>query len=120
MLENSKSLVAFGLTSEEIKALKNRGENLIVVSNDMVDMKVKDILNKYEFNISTKKMPAEKVILFNNYSDEEISTEYKKIKGEIPEAIIAVVTKVSAEWSFSELVDHLIQEREWYRSQQKG
>lgn len=120
MLENSKSLIAFGLDTDEINMLHEDCSNIIKVTDEMVDMKVKDIINKYDFKSSTKKMPKEKIILFNNYSDDDISAEYSKIKKIIPEAIIAVVTKVSAEWSFSELIEHLIEEREWYRNKQKG
>ena len=34
--------------------------------------------------------------------------------------IMAVVTETSKEWQFNYLVEHLIEEREWYRSMQGG
>ena len=34
--------------------------------------------------------------------------------------VLAVVTPMSRNWSFKYLMNHLLEEREWYRKQQKG
>ena len=44
----------------------------------------------------------------------------KKIKEILkPVPIMAVVTETSIDWEFKYLVDHLMEEREWYRKQNR-
>lgn len=120
MLENRKALLTYGLSEEEIKKISSNGSKVIIIQEDMAEMKIKDILTGFKFAISDKVLPKEKVILFNSYNDKDIKSSITYIKKTIPDAIMAVVTNTSSQWTFSYLLDHLIEEREWYKSQQKG
>jgi hypothetical protein len=56
----------------------------------------------------------EKVMLFFNVPAPMIHTLMQETKGlDIPRPIFAVVTPQSIEWTFSELVEHLIKERDY-------
>lgn len=120
MLENRKALLAYGLNEEEIKKLSSNNTKVIVVKDEMAEMKIKDILTGFKFEISQKVLPKEKVILFNSYTDKDIKSSITYIKKVIPDVIMAVVTDTSIQWTFHYLLEHLIEEREWYKSQQKG
>lgn len=120
LLENRKALLAYGLSEEEIKKISSNGTKVIIIQEDMAEMKIKDILTGFRFTISDKVLPKEKVILFNSYNDKDIKSSITYIKKTIPDAIMAVVTNTSIQWTFNYLLEHLIEEREWYNSQQKG
>jgi hypothetical protein len=58
----------------------------------------------------------ERVMLFFNVAPHMIHTIMQETKNiEVPRPIFAVVTPQSIEWKFSELVDHLVRERDFIR-----
>ena len=61
-----------------------------------------------------------KVINISNFPDEELQMMVSIAKVITENPIMAVVTETSKEWQFNYLVEHLIEEREWYRSMQGG
>ena len=52
--------------------------------------------------------------------DEEIKLAITTIRKRYKEGIFAAVTPSSIQWKFSYLVEHLIEEKEWYLRNQKG
>ena len=87
----------------------------------MTEMKISDILDGLRFETVTNNIIVdETVILFNDFSDEEISQIIASIRQRFKGGIFAAVTPSSIEWKFSYLVEHLIEEREWYLKNQKG
>lgn len=121
MLKNNKCTLVYGLSEDETLELQKQGLKLLNVSKEMLGMKVNDILDGLKILKYNNIAPEEKVILFNDYSDSEVKDNVTKIRKVIKGAILAVVTPVSIEWTFQELMDHLISEREWFRrNQEKG
>lgn len=120
MLSGNKSILASNAPLEEIKILKEKGINVIEVSNEMTEMKISDILDGFRFETVTNNIANETVILFNSFSDEEIKLIMSDIRKRLKGGIFAVVTPTSIEWKFNYLVEHLIEEREWYLKNQKG
>lgn len=114
MLNNNRCILAYNLSKEEIDKIKKAGISVIKIEDTMVQMKIGEILQGYRFE-AYKKLPNEKVILFNNFGDEEISTAVKYCRSIVKDVILAVVTQTSIGWSFSYLMEHLIEEREWHR-----
>ena len=55
-----------------------------------------------------------------HFSDLEIKSAITEIRKRFKGGIFAAVTPTSIEWKFSYLVEHLIEEREWYLKSQKG
>lgn len=120
MLENKKGILHYGLSDDERKCLEDSEYKLIKIKNEMVNMKIEAIIDGYKFETVNKNVPEEKIIIFNSLSDEEIKGMIKVIRAVIPEVILAVVTPTSAKWPFKDLLEHLVEERNWYKSQQKG
>ncbi|SHE40274.1 DUF3783 domain-containing protein [Clostridium fallax] len=120
MLKNKKSILHYGLCDDERKCLTDGGYKLIEITDEMTNMKLEAILDGYKFETVNENIPKEKVIIFNNLSDEELKDIIKIIRAVIPGVILAVVTPTSAKWAFKDLLEHLVEERNWYKSQQKG
>lgn len=120
MLNNHKSILIYGLDKDAHHALLASNYSTIIISEEMANMKLKDIIDGYKFESNHKELPEEKVIIFNNFTDEELKGMIKMIRAIAPSSILAVVTPTSIEWSFKYLVEHLIEEREWYKNRQKG
>jgi len=89
------------------------------INNEMAKMKIGDILKGYKFEIYNGSLPKEKVVVFNNFDDNEINTSIKCLKDISKEIIMAVVTPTSIDWTFEYLIEHLIEERQWYKNNKK-
>ena len=120
MLSNNKCILVHNVPEDEINELKDDGFKIIEVSDEMTEMTILDILNGLRFETVNADLPKEAVILFNDFSDEEIKLTITDIRKRFKEGIFAAVTPTSIEWKFSYLLEHLIEEREWYLRNQKG
>jgi len=123
-LKNNKIMLAYGFEDKERLML---GKLIVTkkipkvknVSSEMCKMKIGDIIKGYKFEIYNGSLPKEKVVIFNNFDDSEINTAIKALK-EISQGIImAVVTPISIDWTFEYLIEHLIEERQWYKDNNK-
>jgi hypothetical protein len=91
--------------------------NCRVVEETMGKMTIRNILDGIKLKILSSELPKEKLILFNNFADEELKKSINLIKSLIqPAPIFAIVTDTSIEWTFEHLLEHLIEEKEWYRN----
>lgn len=120
MLSNNKCILVHSIPEEELKELRNDGFKVVEVSKEMAEMTVFDILNGLRFETVNANLPNEAVILFNGFSDQEIKLAITAIRKRYKEGIFAAVTPSSIQWKFSYLVQHLIEEKEWYLRNQKG
>lgn len=120
MLQNDKCILTYGLSNEELGELKKKEIKIIEITADMSEMTIKDIIYGLRISKYNNKLPKEKAILFNNYDDEEIKMTIKSVRDVVKGGVLAVITPNSVEWTFEYLLDHLIEEREWFRNQQKG
>ncbi|OPD20539.1 hypothetical protein AL709_15070 [Clostridium botulinum] len=118
-------MLVYGLKEAELNLLKdmcanNNLSNYKIVNKSMCKMKLRDIIKGMNLEVEDVYMPKEKVVIFNNFSDNELELGVKKIKEILkPVPIMAVVTETSIDWEFKYLVDHLMEEREWYRKQNR-
>lgn len=118
-MKKNKCLLAFGLTNEEMLALRALGK-VIEVKPEMAEMKIGKIpLYNGEELTTEKVMPNEKVVLFHDFADGEVRGMTKKVRNIAEGVILAIVTPMSKQWSLHYLVNHLMQERELYRNMQK-
>lgn len=120
MLRNDKSILVYGLSENEISEFQSTGVKVIVVTDSMLKMRVKDIILGLKFQIFAIKKMNEKIVLFNNLSDKELNVFIGITKTIVNNPILAVVTPMSSEWEFAYLAEHLIEEREWHRNREKG
>ena len=119
MLVNNKCILAYGLNDEEIKDLTNSDFDIIVVNKEMLDIKVRDILNGVNLETVTAEYPKEKIIVFNNYEDNKLQSSVKLVRSIVKGVILAAVTPTSREWTFKYLTKHLIEERNYLKGKQK-
>lgn len=120
MLDNNKCILVYNMPLEKLDFLVDEGYKLIDVKKEMMDMTVRDILKGLKFETVTSKEYKESLILFNNFFDEELRGLIKRIRENIKGGILATVTEHSIDWKLGYLLEHLVEEREWYLKQQKG
>ena len=120
MLENNKCILHYGMDEKDINSIELLNYKLIKVNQDMASMKLGDLIELDKFESISNDIVNEKVIIFNNLSDEELKKSVKHIRSNIKNTILAVVTPTSINWTFDALLKHLVQERDWHKNQQKG
>ena len=114
MARVKRCAICYGLTENEIKKLKLYGSGVQQMSSNMKSMKIQDII-EVDDGICT---PEEhKIVLFNEYPESEVRASVKKIRQSVPGVILAMVTSVSKDWTFENLLEQLLEERKF---EQKG
>lgn len=114
-------MLIYGLDEKEESLVKKIvDENVLpsysIIMKSMSQMKIKDIIEGFDIQVFDNNLPDEKVILFNNFSDDELEKTIKSINLEFQkQPILAVITPTSINWTFGELINHLIEEREWFK-----
>lgn len=119
---NEKKILFFGLDSDEVSKMEKSNIKLVPVDNTMLGMKVRDIvLEKREESTPNDRFKGEKILVFNEVPDVQLKLIIDLTKRVIKKKpILAVVTETSVEWNFEQLVEHLIEEREWHKTNKKG
>lgn len=128
VLNNNKMALVFGFTEDENIFLGKIFKELElpkhkVIQKNMASMKLKDIIEGLMIDTYDKVLPDEKIIIFNNFTDEELDNTIKRIReNKAIKPILAVVTPTSIDWEFHYLISHLLEEREQSRKymQQKA
>lgn len=116
MLSNEKTILVYGLDEGQVSILNSEKYRTVVVTKEMINMKLKDIINGLRFETYDSKATDEKVIVFNNFTDDELKIMINIIRSFSPDSIKAVVTPTSINWSFKHLTEHLVEEREWHKT----
>jgi Domain of unknown function (DUF3783) len=120
MLDNNKCILVYNVPEEKLDFLINEGYKILAVTKEMLNMTVRDVLDGLRFETVNAEEFKESLMLFNSFPDEELRALIKKIRENIKGGILATVTENSIDWKFNYLLEHLIEEREWYLKQQKG
>ncbi|WP_142413537.1 DUF3783 domain-containing protein [Hathewaya massiliensis] len=124
-----KEIIVFGFNEAQkdklSKICSDYDAIIKIVEKDNVGNKIDDIINgniasapvnEEEFNA----FKDEKLILFHNFGDEELNKIIKDIRiNKELSCILAVVTPTSIEWEFKYLLEHLVEEREWFKKNNK-
>ena len=124
-LNNNKKMLIYGFNEDEMELIddlisSNSVPNYVVISSSMISMKIKDILKGIKIDIFEDIPINERMILFNNLSDDELNISIKEISRVFnPRPILAVITRASIEWDVAYLIKHLALEREWFKSHKK-
>jgi hypothetical protein len=120
MLHNDKCILVYRLTDEELEELKMANLDVIVLTDDMADMKIEDIIGGLRILNYNNRMPEEKLILFNNFDEKLLMKSIKAVRDVVTGGILATVTPTSIKWTLEHLLEHLVEEREWIAMKQKG
>lgn len=114
MLDNNKCILVYGLSNIELLSLKELGYKIIEITPEMCEMTLMDVLLGMRLEIFNSDPIKEKVILYNNLSEDEIRKAIVDTRQNIKDGILAVVTQQSINWQISYLIKHLRDEKEWY------
>jgi len=120
-LDNNKLELIYGFDETEkekinIIAKENHLPFIKVVKKSMGKMRICEMITGNFFEVYNCKLPSVKVVLFNNFSDDELDMSIKLIRKNFKDMpILAVVTETSINWTFEKLINHLIEERKWAR-----
>jgi uncharacterized protein YfbU (UPF0304 family) len=117
MAISNKCILAYGLNIEEIKKIESQNIKVIEVNKNMVLMKLEDILNEAINENDYDNMPLnEKALIFNGFKDEQLKFTIRYIRGFIKGGVLAVSTAQNYKWTFKYLLEHLLEEREWFET----
>lgn len=117
MAINYQCILAYGLTQEELDKIRKRRLKVKEVTNENASMRIVDILCEESQENTYAELPVnEKALIFNGYNDKELRNTIKFIRTFIEGGVLAVVTEQSSKWTFKDLMEHLIEEREWYKA----
>jgi hypothetical protein len=125
LLENNKTILIFGFDAEEKQVMhdlleENNLPDYKVIDESMGKMKIRDILEGLKLEVYNCRLNQEKVILFNNLNDEELNQSIRLVTNNLKgKPILATVTEISIDWTFENLLNHLIEEREWFKKHGK-
>lgn len=125
MLENNKCILIYGFNEEEMALIHNIKDTeqlpeIKVITASMTSMTLRNIIDGIKLEVIGKTLPEEKVIIFNNLSDDELDRTIKNIRSNQQiRPILAVVTPTSIDWTFADLLEHLMEEREFFRNKGK-
>ena len=119
MLDNNKCILVYGLSNIELLNLKELGYKIIEITPEMCEMTLMDVLLGMRLEIFNSDPIKEKVILYNNLSEDEIRKAIVDTRQNIKDGILAVVTQQSINWQISYLIKHLRDEKEWYSKVRK-
>ena len=114
MLDNNKCILVYGLSNIELLNLKELGYKIIEITPEMCEMTLMDVLLGMRLEIFNSNPIKEKVILYNNLSQDELRKAITDTRQNIKDGILAVVTQQSINWQISYLIKHLRDEKEWY------
>ena len=118
---SDKCILAYGLNEEEIKKIESQNINVIEINNDMALMKLEDIIFEETNENSYDNLPLnEKALIFNGFKEQQLKVTIRYIRGFIQGGVLAVSTTQNYKWTFKYLLEHLIEEKEWFEAQQKG
>lgn len=121
MATNNKCILAYGLKDDEIKKIESQNIKVIEINKNMTLMTLEDIINGNKNEDSYDEMQlSEKALIFNGFKDEQLKVTIRYIRSFIQGGVLAVSTAQNYKWTFKYLLEHLIEEREWYKEQQKG
>lgn len=121
MAINYKCILAYGLSDEQLDKIKKRRIKVKEITKENASMRIIDILCGDISEDTCDELPiGEKALIFNGYNDKELRETIRFIRSFVEGGVLAVVTEESSKWTFKYLIEHLVEEREWYKAQQKG
>jgi hypothetical protein len=123
-LGNEKVILTFALDSQEIDTLNNHfgkegAKPCIVINSSMANNTLKEILEGKEPSQGEEieALPLEKVIIFNGFQDGNLQRAVTEVRGTLESRpILAAITPISINMSFKEILEHLIEEREFHKN----
>ena len=120
MAISDRCILEYGLKPEEIKKIESQNIKVIEISNDTALMKLEDIICEKTNKNSYDELPLnEKALIFNGFKEQQLKVTIRYIRGFIQGGVLAVSTTQNYKWTFKYLLEHLVEEREWFETQKR-
>lgn len=125
VLDNRKSIFVYGFCDDDVSKIseimnKYNLPGCKIIDKSMAKMKLKDIVEGLRFEVHDNNLPEEQLVLFNNLDDNELDKAIHAVRSSVgTKPIFAVITSKSIEWSFEDLLSHLVEEREWFKKNRR-
>lgn len=120
MAISNKCILAYGLNEEEIKKIQTQNIKVVEINNNMALMKLEDIICGDMSENTYDNLPLnEKALIFNGFKDEQLKVTIRYIRGFIQGGVLAVSTAQNYKWTFKYLLEHLVEEREWFEASKR-
>ena len=117
MAIKDKCILVYGLKEEEIKKIESQNIKVIVIDNNMASMTLEQIIHENTNENSYDELPKdEKALIFNGFKDDQLKYTIRYIRGFIQGGVLAMCTSQNYKWTFKYLLEHLIEEREWFKT----
>ncbi len=115
--EGRECILTYGFGGKDLQVLKGYCamigiRDIIEVKQDMLDVKIQDILDDNVTRQETQPGPKDRAIVFNAFSGKKLNTFIGNFKSTgIKQPLLATVTQTSMGWQFRDLVEELQRER---------
>ena len=118
MLGDKRCILAYGLDVMELMKLQQAKAKIVRITDDMTKVKVKDIIDGTGEKIASDNIAKnEKVLVFHNIPGMQLDMVISLTKRVLKKKpIFATTTVTSMEWDFDYLVEHLMEERDWHKT----
>ncbi len=116
-----KKIILGGWNDSELNKIFNLSNEVkyITVNNSNLNDTINEILSRNLTDNDGEQL-YEKIVIFHMFTKEEVFDFIKKFKNlKLQYPIFAVVTEHSINWKLSYLLEHLIEEREYFRKRKK-
>jgi len=124
-LVKDKVLLTFSLTKDEIEVLnehfnKEGAKSCVIIENSMANYTLKEILEGKEKEHTKEELPVEKAIIFNNFEGEKLHKAVTEVRALLQSRpILATITPISINMKFKDVLEHLVEEREFHKKNSK-
>lgn len=117
MTIKDKCILVYGLKEEEINKIESQNINVIEINNNIASMTLEQIINGNANENSYDELPQnEKALIFNGFKDDQLKYTIRYIRSFIQGGVLAMCTPQNYKWTFKYLLEHLMEEREWYKT----
>lgn len=116
--EGRECILTYGFTGKEFQKIKKYSamvgvRDIIEIQQDMLGIKIKDILEDHLIKEAGLEGPEERLIIFNAFSGKKLNAFIGNFKNlGMLQPLLATVTPTSIEWRFRDLITELQRERE--------
>ena len=115
--EGRECILTYGFGGKDLQVLRGYCmmigiRDIIEIKQDMLDVKVQDILEDNITKGEAEPGPKDPVIVFNAFSGKKLNTFIGNFKSTgMKQPLLATVTQTSIGWKFRDLVEELQRER---------
>jgi hypothetical protein len=114
---NDKCILVYGLNKEEIEKIQSQNIKIIDIDSNRALSTLEHIIQGDTDENSYGELTSnEKALIFYGFKEEQLKFTIRYIRGFVQGGVLAICTPQNYKWTFKYLLEHLIEEREWYKA----